>query len=74
MNIRVILFNGIMAALMGAMLGLAVAHIGQREGRTRVIMTGGATLGFIVGVAQGFVRQQRDEGAEEYEESGSPKI
>lgn len=74
MNIKIILFNGIMAAVMGAMLGIAVAHIGQRQGRERVIMTGGAVLGFIVGAVQGCISQQREaEGEGEEKEPGSPE-
>ena len=73
MNVRVILFNGIMAALMGAMLGIAVAYIGQRAGRTKTIVVVGATLGFAIGVTQGIVRQQREAEEEDYKDPGSPE-
>ena len=60
MNVRVIIFSGIMTALIGAMLGLAVAKIGQRELRTKGIVIGGATLGFVVGAIHESIRQQKD--------------
>lgn len=69
MNIRRILFNGIMTALVGAMLGTAVAYIGQRVDRTRIIVIGGATLGFLGGVLQETIRQQKQENESDYEES-----
>ena len=58
MNFRVIIFSGIMSALIGAMLGLAVAKIGERESRTRGIVIGGAIIGFTLGAMQESVRQQ----------------
>ncbi len=36
--------------LIGAMLGLAVAKIGQREQRTKGIVIGGAILGLTLGI------------------------
>ena len=67
MNIRVILFNGIMTALIGAMLGLAVAHIGQRAARQKIIIIGGASLGFGVGAVAAAVRQQQQSRGGEFE-------
>ncbi len=61
MNVRVIIFSGIMTALIGAMLGLAVAKIGQRELRTKGIVIGGAILGFAVGAMHESVRQNKDQ-------------
>jgi len=56
MNPKTMIFSGIMTALVGAMIALAVAHIGHRQARPRVI--GGAILGFVIGAAQDGVRQQ----------------
>jgi hypothetical protein len=69
MNVRRILFNSIMTALIGAMLGTAVAHIGQRVDRTKVIVLGGAVLGFLGGALQETIRQQKQENESDYEES-----
>lgn len=60
MNIRTIIFSGIIAGLIGAMIGLAITRISQRESRAKAIIIGGASLGFIVGVAQESIRQQKD--------------
>ena len=59
MNIRVIIYSGIMTALIGAMIGWAISYIAQREMRTKAIIIGGATLGFVVGAFQESVRQQK---------------
>ena len=67
MNVRVIIFSGIMTALIGAMLGLAINYISERESRRPVAVIGGAVLGFVVGSAAASVRQQKNE---EYEELG----
>ena len=69
MNIRRILFNSIMTALVGAVLGLAVAHIGQRGDRTRVIVIGGATLGLLAGALQECIRQQKQDNKIDYQKS-----
>lgn len=58
-----------MTALIGAVLGTAVAHIGQRANRTQVIVLGGATLGFLGGALQETIRQQKREHESDYEES-----
>ena len=67
MNVRTIIFSGIMTALIGAMIGLAINHISQRESRRTIAVIGGAVIGFVVGSASDSVRQQRNE---EYEELG----
>ncbi len=59
MNIRVIIFSGIMAALIGAMLGLAITKISQREQRKPILVVGGATLGFVIGAFQSSIREQK---------------
>ncbi len=69
MNIRLIIFSGVMTGLIGAVIGLAAAQIGQRgfnqpkfEGQyyqdlhNRYTLIG-ASLGLVVGVAQECVRE-----------------
>jgi presenilin-like A22 family membrane protease len=68
MNIRTILFSGIIAALIGAMIGLAITRISQREARAKAIIIGGASLGFIVGAVQESIRQQKDQIDQELED------
>lgn len=64
MNIRMIIFSGIMTALIGAMLGLAVNYISQRTARRPVAVIGGAALGFVIGCAYQAIQQnQNDEEA-----------
>ncbi len=69
MNIRVIIFSGIMAALIGAMFGLAVTKISQREQRKPILIVGGATIGFVVGAFQASVREQKRLRHDEFGES-----
>ena len=59
MNIRTIIFSGIMTALIGAMFGLAVNHISQRTSRRPVSVIGGAVLGFVIGSAYEAVQQNK---------------
>lgn len=61
MNLKLIFFSGIMAGLIGAMLGLAVARISDRIERKKVILITGASLGFAIGALQESVKQQKDE-------------
>lgn len=69
MNIRVILFSGIMTALIGAMIGIAVGHISNRQPRKIVILSGGAIVGFVLGSAQEAIRQQNRQRSEQEEET-----
>lgn len=59
MNIRRVIFAGLMFALVGAMLGLAVSNVGQRIRRTRPIVLVGAGVGFGLGALSEAVRQQK---------------
>lgn len=68
MNLKAIIFAGIMSALIGAMIGIAVVHIAQREQRRRPIIITGATVGFIIGAVQQAVRNEKQEREDEYEE------
>ncbi|MGK7873058.1 MAG: hypothetical protein AB4426_07020 [Xenococcaceae cyanobacterium] len=65
MNIRGIILSGIITALIGAMIGLAVANISQREFRERAMLIGGAILGFGIGAVHESIRQQKDQRDEE---------
>jgi hypothetical protein len=69
MNIKLIIFSGVMTALVGAVIGLAAAQIGQR-GFNQLKFQGqyyqdlhnkytliGGSLGLVVGVAQECVRE-----------------
>lgn len=69
MNFRTIILSGIMTALIGAMFGLALSYIAQREARKPIIIVSGAVLGFALGAFQASVRQQRQQRDEEWEES-----
>lgn len=64
MNIRMIIFSGIMTALIGAMLGLAVNHISQRTSRRPVAVIGGAVLGFVIGSAYQAIQQSKPDDEE----------
>ena len=59
MNIRTIIFSGIMTALIGAMLGLAVNHISQRTSRKPASVIGGAVLGFVIGSGYEAIQQNK---------------
>ncbi|MEL4897621.1 hypothetical protein [Crocosphaera sp. Alani8] len=59
MNIRKVMFAGIVTALIGAMFGLAVTKIAQREQRRKILVVSGATLGFVIGIFQESVQQQK---------------
>lgn len=72
MNIKPIIFSGIIMALIGAMIGLGVAHVAHRELRTKKIIIGGATLGFAIGVLQQAVREQKEQ-IDEYTQSDKRK-
>jgi hypothetical protein len=76
MNIKLILFSGLITTLLGSVLGVAVAHIGQpdfnqlkyesqvyQDLHRKYYVLIGAGLGFTVGASQECVRQlkaQRD--------------
>jgi hypothetical protein len=68
MNIRLIVFSGIMNALIGAMIGLAVCQLARREERKPIIIIGGASLGFGIGVVFQAIKEEKDQRDEEYEE------
>jgi len=71
MNFKMVLFNGIMTALIGAMIGLAIAYISEREARKNYIIVTGSVLGFVLGSFQNCIRQERDQREQEYNEKDS---
>lgn len=60
MNVRMLVFSGIMTALVGALLGLVVAHIAERESRQKAAVVVGSTLGFAIGVGYEAMQQNRE--------------
>ncbi|MDJ0508111.1 MAG: hypothetical protein QNJ64_02475 [Crocosphaera sp.] len=73
MNLRKIIFAGIVTALIGAMFGLAVTKIAQREQRRKIMLITGASLGFVIGAFQESVQQQKKIRDDEYGDSNSWK-
>ncbi len=59
MNVRTIIFSGIMTALIGAMLGLAINYISQRSARRPMTIIGGAVLGFVIGSGYEAIHQNK---------------
>ncbi|MEO0834616.1 MAG: hypothetical protein AAFY16_01230 [Cyanobacteria bacterium J06642_3] len=49
-----------MTALVGALLGLVVAHIAERESRQKAAVVVGSTLGFAIGVGYEAMQQSRE--------------
>jgi hypothetical protein len=77
MNIRSLVFSGVITACIGAIIGLAASHIGQRnfnqlkfEGQyyqdlnNRYVLIG-ASVGLVVGVAQECVRELKSQREDE---------
>jgi hypothetical protein len=77
MNLRMILFSGVVTAFIGSMIGLAAARIGQHDfnqlrfeseayqdlhGKYALI---GAGLGLAVGIGQEYVRELKAQRKEE---------
>jgi hypothetical protein len=71
MNIRTIIFSGIMNALIFAMLGLAINHISQRPSRRNIAVIGGATLGFVLGAGYQAIIQNKPDEEETIENNNS---
>jgi hypothetical protein len=80
MNIKLIIFSGIVTALIGSVVGLAVAHIGQKEFNQFKYESQvyedlyqkyygfiGAGLGFVIGVSQECVRELKEQRDKELE-------
>ena len=62
MNIKLIIFSGIMNALIFAMLGLAINYISERPSRQKIAVISGATLGFVIGAGyQAIIQNKPDE-------------
>lgn len=60
MNIKSAIFSGIMTSLIVAMIALAVNHISGRTHRRQIVVTGGAVLGFVIGVAFQGIKDQKE--------------
>lgn len=60
MNIRMLIFSGIMTAMVGSLLGLVVVHIAERESRVKAAVIVGTTLGFGIGVGYEAMQQNRE--------------
>lgn len=60
MNLRMLIFTGIMTALSGALLGVVVVHLAERESRQRVAIVVGSTVGFAIGVGYEAMQQNRE--------------
>lgn len=60
MNVRMLIFSGMMTALVGAFLGLIVAHATERETRRAIAITVGSGVGFVIGVGYEAMQQNRE--------------
>ncbi|MBE9047026.1 hypothetical protein IQ255_21930 [Pleurocapsales cyanobacterium LEGE 10410] len=60
-NFRMLFFTGVMTAIVGALLGLVVAHIAERESRQKTAIIVGSTLGFAIGVGYEAMQQNREQ-------------
>lgn len=60
MNVKMLIFSGIMTALAGALLGLVVVHIAERESRQKTAIIAGSGLGFAIGVGYEAMQQNRE--------------
>jgi hypothetical protein len=62
MNLKMMIFSGIVNAGIVAMMALAVNYISGREHRRTIVVTSGAILGFVIGCAyQGIAQQKNDD-------------
>ena len=67
MNYRSIIFSGIMSALVFSMIALAISHIAQKVERKKIIIISGATLGFVIGVFQQAIIEEKNQSNEDEE-------
>lgn len=75
MNLKMMIFSGIVNAGILAMIALAVNHISGREHRRTIVVTGGAILGFVIGCAyQGIAQQKKDDDYKQQNVVESPHI
>lgn len=68
MNMRSVLFCGLVTCIVGSVLGLAVAEInrGDRNPKSHLHYSiGGAAIGLIMGSAQEAIRQKAQEAIDE---------
>lgn len=69
MNIKMIIFSGIINALIFAMLGVAINHISQRPSRRPLVVIGGAALGFVLGSGYQAIIQNKPDDEETIEKN-----
>lgn len=81
MNVKLIIFSGIMTALIGAVIGVAATKIGQRnfnqltyegeyyEDLQKKYVFIGAAVGFAVGIGQECIRELKAERNKEQDKS-----
>ena len=55
-----LIFSGIITALAGALIGLVVAHIAEKESREKAAVIVGSSLGFAIGVGYEAMQQNRE--------------
>jgi hypothetical protein len=60
MNLRMLIFTGIMTALSGALLGVVAVHIAEKESRQTAAIFVGSTVGFAIGVGYEAIQQNRE--------------
>ena len=60
MNLRMLIFSGIITALVGALLGLVIAHIAERESRRPAAIIVGSSLGFAIGLGYEAMQENRE--------------
>jgi hypothetical protein len=60
MNLRMLIFTGIITAHVGALLGVVAVHIAEKESRQTAAVLVGSTVGFAIGVGYEAMQQNRE--------------
>ncbi|NJL53450.1 MAG: hypothetical protein HC930_17110 [Hydrococcus sp. SU_1_0] len=60
MSLRMLIFTGIITAHVGALLGVIVVHIAEKESRQTAAILVGSTVGFAIGVGYEAIQQNRE--------------
>ena len=61
MNFRMLIFSGVMTALVGAAISGVISHVNPIKSRQPVIVIVGSTLGFVIGMGYEAVQQSKKE-------------